>query len=145
MAIIPTADLRRFSDGIQRVSGQGSDHQLKATDLPSLRFVTSSSAPLSVEHWTTFEAMYGIPIAQGYGSSEALWIACSNERSRRIGSVGVPLISQKLAIVNQDGRPLPAGKIGELVFKESMPKNDRGKLDRKALAEDWQRTRNVLG
>ena len=30
-------------------------------------------------------------------------------------------------------------------FKEHMPKNDRGELDRKALAEDWQRTRNVLG
>jgi len=39
-------------------------------------------------------------------------------------------------------RKLPPFKVPkQIVFKEAMPKNDRGKLDRKALAEDWQRTR----
>ena len=39
-------------------------------NLPSLRFITSSSAPLTIEEWRRFEARFGIPIAQGYGSSE---------------------------------------------------------------------------
>src|SRR3954462_8817414 len=44
-------------------------------NLPSLRFITSSSAPLTIEEWRRFEARFGIPIAQGYGSSETGWIA----------------------------------------------------------------------
>jgi long-chain acyl-CoA synthetase len=87
---------------------------VSVADLPALRFITSSSAPLSVEHWTTFEEMYRIPVAQGYGSSEAMWIACSNEKTRRIGSVGLPLATQRLTIVNQDGKALPAGESGEV-------------------------------
>ncbi|HTW89796.1 MAG TPA: class I adenylate-forming enzyme family protein [Candidatus Binataceae bacterium] len=87
---------------------------ITAADLPGLRFITSSSAALTAEHWRTFEAMYGIPIAQGYGSSEALWIACSNEKSRRFGSVGRPFPSQRIAIVDPDGVALPAGEAGEV-------------------------------
>jgi acyl-CoA synthetase (AMP-forming)/AMP-acid ligase II len=87
---------------------------IKAADLPGLRFVTSSSAALSAEHWRAFEAMYGIPIVQGYGSSEALWIACSNEKSRRFGSVGLPFPSQKIAIVDTDGGTLRPGEAGEV-------------------------------
>jgi acyl-CoA synthetase (AMP-forming)/AMP-acid ligase II len=87
---------------------------IKAADLPGLRFVTSSSAALTAEHWRAFEAMYGIPIAQGYGSSEALWIACSNERDRRFGSVGRPFPSQKIAIVDADGSAVPPGEAGEV-------------------------------
>ena len=44
-------------------------------NLPSLRFITSSSAPLTIEEWRRFEERFGIPIAQGYGSSETGWIA----------------------------------------------------------------------
>jgi len=87
---------------------------IKAVDLPGLRFVTSSSAALTAEHWRAFEAMYGLPIAQGYGSSEALWIACSSERSRRFGSVGRPFASQRIAIVDSEGRALKPGEAGEV-------------------------------
>jgi acyl-CoA synthetase (AMP-forming)/AMP-acid ligase II len=87
---------------------------ITGADLPGLRFVTSSSAALTAEHWRAFEALYGIPIAQGYGSSEALWIACSNERDRRFASVGRPFPSQKIAIVDAQGRALPAGEVGEV-------------------------------
>ena len=44
-------------------------------NLPTLRFLTSSSAPLTLEEWRRFEERFGIPIAQGYGSSETGWIA----------------------------------------------------------------------
>jgi acyl-CoA synthetase (AMP-forming)/AMP-acid ligase II len=82
--------------------------------LSSLRFITSSSAALPVEHWKAFEQMYQVPVAQGYGATEALWIACSNERTRRIGSVGRPFATHKLAIVDPDGNVLPHGQIGEV-------------------------------
>ena len=58
-------------------------------NLPALRFLTSSSAPLTVEEWRRFE-QFGIPIAQGYGSSETGWIAAIPGEQRRLGTVGRP-------------------------------------------------------
>ena len=84
-----------------------------------LRFITSSSAPLLVEDWRAFEARYGIPIAQGYGSSETGWIAGSNERARRLGSVGKPLPYQNVSIVDDRGNALPAGEIGAIELGRS--------------------------
>ncbi len=85
-----------------------------ARDVPTLRFMTSSSAPLIPEEWRRFEARFGIPVAQGYGSSESAWIAVNPGRERRFGSVGRPLPYHRLAIVDAAGRPLSAGEIGEV-------------------------------
>lgn len=85
-----------------------------AKDLPHLRFITSSSAPLLVEEWKRFESIYGIPIAQGYGASEVGWIAGCSEKTRKFGTVGKPLPYHKLGIVDANGKPLPAGEIGAI-------------------------------
>jgi acyl-coenzyme A synthetase/AMP-(fatty) acid ligase len=81
-------------------------------NLPTLRFITSSSAPLTIEEWRRFEERFGIPIAQGYGSSETGWIAAVSGEARRLGTVGRPLPYHRLAIVGTEGRPLGAGEIG---------------------------------
>jgi acyl-coenzyme A synthetase/AMP-(fatty) acid ligase len=80
----------------------------------SLRFLTSSSAPLTIEEWRRFESKFGIPIAQGYGSSETGWIAAIPGETRRHGTVGRPLPYHALAIVDAAGRPLPAGESGQV-------------------------------
>jgi acyl-CoA synthetase (AMP-forming)/AMP-acid ligase II len=81
-------------------------------NLPKLRFVTSSSAPLLLDVWKRFEARFGIRIAQGYGASEANWIAAIPGEERRLGTVGRPLAYHDLAIVDGDGRRLPPGELG---------------------------------
>jgi acyl-CoA synthetase (AMP-forming)/AMP-acid ligase II len=83
-------------------------------NLPKLRFITSSSAPLLLEEWKRFEQRFGIPIAQGCGASEVNWIAAVPGEERRLGTVGRPLPYQDLAIVDADGRCLPAGEIGQV-------------------------------
>jgi long-chain acyl-CoA synthetase len=83
-------------------------------NLPSLRFITSSSAPLTVEEWRRFEDRFGIPIAQGYGSSETGWMAAVPGEQRRLGTVGRPLPYHDLAVVDADGRRLPPGEIGQV-------------------------------
>lgn len=90
------------------------DDTVKAADLPHLRFVTSSSAPLLMEEWKRFEARFGIPVAQGYGSSETGWIAGCTDRTRRYGSVGKPLAYLRAGIVDREGRALPTGEIGHV-------------------------------
>ena len=90
------------------------DTPIGANDVPTLRFLTSSSAPLLPEAWRRFEERFGIPVAQGYGSSETAWIAANPGRDRRIGTVGRPLAYHRLAIVDAAGRTLPAGEVGEV-------------------------------
>jgi long-chain acyl-CoA synthetase len=80
--------------------------------LPKLRFVTSSSAPLLLEDWKRFEQKFGIPVAQGCGASEVSWIAAIPGEQRRLGKVGRPFRYHDLAVVDADGRRLPAGEIG---------------------------------
>jgi len=80
--------------------------------LPKLRFMTSSSAPLLLEEWKKFEQRFGIPVAQGCGASEVSWIAAIPGEQRRLGKVGRPLPYHDLAIVDAEGRRLPAGEIG---------------------------------
>jgi acyl-coenzyme A synthetase/AMP-(fatty) acid ligase len=93
------------------LNGDGDAHR---DNLRGLRFLTSSSAPLTVEEWRRFEDRFGIPIAQGYGSSETGWIAAIPGEQRRFGTVGRPLGYHDLAVVGADGRRLPAGEIGQV-------------------------------
>ena len=91
------------------LNGEGA---LAAPELPSLRFMTSSSAPLNVDEWQRFEDRFGIRVSQGYGCSEIGWIAAQPGEQRRIGTVGRPHAYHKLAIVGSEGEPLKAGEPG---------------------------------
>jgi long-chain acyl-CoA synthetase len=83
-------------------------------DLPKLRFITSSSAPLLLDEWKRFEQKFGIRVAQGYGASEVNWIAAISGEQRRLGTVGRPFAYHDLAVVDGDGRRLPAGELGQV-------------------------------
>ena len=89
-----------------------SEQNAHRNDLPKLRFITSSSAPLLLEEWKRFEQKFGIPVAQGCGASEASWIAAIPGEQRRLGKVGRPFAYHDLAIVDAEGRRLPPGEIG---------------------------------
>jgi long-chain acyl-CoA synthetase len=90
------------------------DAPVQGGDLPKLRFLTSSSAPLLLDEWKRIEGKFGIRVAQGYGASEANWIAAIPGEQRRLGTVGRPLAYHDLAIVDSEGRRLPAGEIGQV-------------------------------
>jgi acyl-CoA synthetase (AMP-forming)/AMP-acid ligase II len=91
------------------LNGEGTAHR---GNLPKLRFITSSSAPLLLEEWKRFEQKFDIPIAQGCGASEVSWIAAIPGEQRRLSTVGRPFPYHDLAIVDADGRRLPPGEIG---------------------------------
>jgi acyl-coenzyme A synthetase/AMP-(fatty) acid ligase len=93
------------------LNGEGNAHR---DNLPTLRFLTSSSAPLTLEEWRRFEQRFGIPIAQGYGSSETGWIAAVSGERRRMGTVGRPFAYHDVAIVGADGARLPPGEPGSV-------------------------------
>ena len=89
-----------------------SEQTARRDDVPKLRFITSSSAPLLLEDWKRFEQHFGIPVAQGCGASEVSWIAAIPGEQRQLGKVGRPFPYHDLAIVDADGQRVPPGEIG---------------------------------
>jgi len=87
---------------------------VSAKDVPSLRLMTCSTAPLSPEQWRKFEDMYGVTLLQLYGMSEAGWICGNRHDRRKMGTVGPPAKHQEFVIVDSEGNPCPAGIEGEV-------------------------------
>jgi acyl-coenzyme A synthetase/AMP-(fatty) acid ligase len=85
-----------------------------AKDIPTLRLMTCSTAPLTGDQWRRFEEMYGITLLQLYGMSEAGWICGNRHWEPRIGTVGRPALHQEFAIVDGVGRPCSPGVEGEV-------------------------------
>jgi acyl-CoA synthetase (AMP-forming)/AMP-acid ligase II len=85
-----------------------------AKDVPTLRLMTCSTAPLTLEQWMRFEEMYGVKLLQMYGMSEAGWM-CGNRHYRsKMGTVGLPALHQELEIVDAEGEPCPPNVEGEV-------------------------------
>ncbi len=84
-----------------------------AEDVPTLKRMTCSTAPLSPQQWDKFEEMYGLQLLQLYGMSEAGWI-CGNRhyRSKR-GTVGPPALHQEFKILDPEGEACSPGVEGE--------------------------------
>lgn len=85
-----------------------------AKDVPTLRLMTCSTAPLTAQQWTQFEEMYGVKLLQCYGMSEAGWVCGNRTYKNKIGTVGVPALHQEFEIVGPDGKPVPSGVEGEI-------------------------------
>jgi acyl-CoA synthetase (AMP-forming)/AMP-acid ligase II len=86
-----------------------------------LRLVRSSSAPLPPQVMARLEEVFGAPVIEAYGMTEAAHQMASNPlppRERRPGSVGVAA-GPEIAIVDALGRRLPAGERGEVVIRGS--------------------------
>jgi acyl-coenzyme A synthetase/AMP-(fatty) acid ligase len=93
-----------------------------AEDVPTLRLMTCSTAPLTPEQWLRFEQMYGVKLLQMYGvkllqmygMSEAGWMCGNRHYSSKMGTVGLPALHQELEIVDAQGRPCPPNVEGEV-------------------------------
>jgi long-chain acyl-CoA synthetase len=85
-----------------------------ARDVPTLRLMSCSSAPLAPEQWQRFEEMYGIKLLQMYGMSEAGWLCANRHYKSKMGTVGLPALHQELAVVDADGKPCPPDVAGEV-------------------------------
>lgn len=85
-----------------------------AKDVPTLRLMTCSTAPLSPEQWRKFEERYGVKLLQLYGMSEAGWICGNRHYQRRMGTVGLPALHQQFLITDAEGKACPPGTEGEV-------------------------------
>jgi len=68
------------------------------------------------ERWI---AVTNCPIAEGYGLSETSPLATCNRADTReyTSSIGLPVSSTEVAILGDDGKPLPLGQAGEIAIR----------------------------
>jgi long-chain acyl-CoA synthetase len=89
-----------------------------AYDFSSLRLAFSAAAMLPRDVEQRWFERTGIQIHQGYGLTESSPFASYNhETAFRPGSVGTPIENVEMKVVDETGRELPDGELGEILIK----------------------------
>ena len=107
-----------FSAGIPTVINMLLDRPTGVTskDVPSLRLMSSSTAPLTPERWKQFEEAYGINLLQFFGCSEGGWVCGNRHYAKKYGTVGPPAKHQEFLLVDEDGNAVAQGEEGEVTL-----------------------------
>jgi acyl-CoA synthetase (AMP-forming)/AMP-acid ligase II len=94
------------------------DRNAEIIERAKLRFIRSSSASLPGPVMEQLEAVFGCPLVESYGMTEASHQMASNPLAgpRKPGSVG-QAAGPEVAIMDDDGIILPQGEIGEVVIR----------------------------
>lgn len=94
------------------------DHPEAAAALARGRLFTSGSAPLPAADLEAFAARTGHRILERYGMTETLFtLSNPYEGERRAGTVGLPVPGCAVRIVDEEGRDVPDGALGEIVVR----------------------------
>jgi len=118
-------------------------------DISSLRRVISAGAALPAPLRERFVARAGLCLMELYGVTEGVGTTIKPLDSlRKPGSVGLPAFGTEIKIVDDEGREVPAGEIGEIVGRTSAVMrgyHNRPDADREATWLDpegrpWLRT-----
>src|SRR2546425_6949598 len=87
-------------------------------DTSSLRLCVSAGEALPDEIYKRWRERFGVEIIDGIGTTEICHVFISNRPGRaRPGSSGLPVPGYELAIVDDEGRPVAQGEIGNLRVK----------------------------
>jgi len=111
----------------------------------NLRFIRSSSAALPPQVLASLEETFGCRVVEAYGMTEAAHQMASNPlepRPRKPGTVGIAA-GPEVAIMEETGKLLSAGKIGEIVIRgenvtAGYQNNDEATAT--AFTDGWFRT-----
>ena len=86
-------------------------------DLSSVKHMTTAGEALNPEVYRQFEKATGLQIIEGFGQSESTMIIGNLiGASHKIGSMGKPAPIYDVELVDPDGKPVPAGEVGEIVI-----------------------------
>ena len=97
--------------------------ELSKYDLTSIRVCISGASPLPPQVQKQFMDITGGFLAEGYGLTEASPVThCTpvdkSMRTVKVGSIGLPLPDTQARIIDlETGKPLDAGKVGELAVR----------------------------
>ena len=91
----------------------------ETVDFSALRVSMGGGMAVQREVATRWQAVTGVPIAQGYGLTEASPIVCGNPLDRKEfdGSVGLPFPSTEVGIFDEQGGELGTNEVGEICVR----------------------------
>ncbi|SFN10164.1 long-chain-fatty-acid--CoA ligase [Thermodesulforhabdus norvegica] len=111
----------------------------------SLRFCISGGASLPVELLKKFEKIFQTKIYEGYGLTECSPVCIENPFGGKTkpGSIGLPIPGFQIRIVDDSGRDVKTGEVGELLVKG--PGVMKGYLNKpeetaKTIVDGWLHT-----
>lgn len=116
-------------------------------DLSSLRSVLVGGEPIS-ERLMHEAQDRGLPVRQIFGQTETsieLWVPEDMAR-QKAGAVGLPVFHGEVRIVDEAGRPVRPGEIGEIVVRGPIQMTAYWNLPEetaKTIVEGWLRTRDL--
>jgi benzoate-CoA ligase len=111
--------------------------ECRRADASSLRLCISAGEALPAAIFERWRERFGVEILDGIGTTEILHIFISNRPGQtRPGSSGKPVPGYEVAIVDDDGRPVERGAMGNLRV--------RGESTMALYWNDPNRTREVL-
>jgi long-chain acyl-CoA synthetase len=88
-------------------------------DFSSLRISNGGGMAVQQAVADKWLRLTGVPIIEGYGLSETSPVATCNPILAReySGTIGIPISNTEIAILDDDGRPLPIGQAGEIAIR----------------------------
>ena len=90
---------------------------LSKFDLSSIHHMTTAGEALNPEVFNQFKAATGLEIMEGFGQTETtLAIANLYGTTPKIGAMGKANPQYDVDVVDQDGKSVPAGEVGEIVI-----------------------------
>ncbi|KEO83687.1 acyl-CoA synthetase [Tumebacillus flagellatus] len=116
---------------------------LERFKLKALRSACSAGEPLNREVIDTMEKHFGLTVRDGYGQTEnSLLVGNFVGGTVRAGSMGVPCPGVRVAIIDEDGKEVPQGQVGDIAVDRTAPVLFKGYLNdpertAKAHRGDW--------
>ena len=85
----------------------------------SLKFCITGGAAMPPEFIPVFEKRFGVKIMEGYGLTEASPVSAFSrlDMPQKPGSIGIAIPGVAAKIVDETGREVPRGTVGELILK----------------------------
>lgn len=119
-------------------------------DLSSLKYCLSSGEPLIAATWREWDKRIGVRINDSMGQTEAHEICTAQtDLPIKIGSMGKPLPGIEVAIVDDNGKQLPPGNIGNLAIRRDHPGllleyfKMPEQMDKVKLPNNWYNTNDL--
>lgn len=111
-------------------------------DLSSLRTCISGGSAMPVEVMRQFEEKFDCIVLEGYGLSETSPVASFNQpgQERKPGSIGTPVRGVQMRVVDDEGRDVEGGEVGEIVIKgENVMKGywGRDEATAESIKDGW--------
>ncbi len=90
-----------------------------SADTSTLRLCMSGGAAMPEEVMRKFEDKFGCKVLEGYGLSETSPVASFNhpDKERKPGSIGTPIDGVEMKVVDDDGKEVEQGEVGEILIK----------------------------